>query len=67
MRPIPDGGAEDFKVYQQDKVLHPGTVAIQDVFSVDEAHNKTMKIERLQGRALPFKGVAERISGNTRA
>ena len=42
-------------------------VAFQDVFSVDEAQNKAMKIERLQRRALPFKGAAERASSNTRS
>jgi len=33
-------------------------VIFHDVFSVDEAHNKAMKIKRLQNRALPFKTVA---------
>ena len=42
-------------------------MTIQDVFSVDEVQNKAMKIERLQSRALPFKGAAERISDNTKA
>jgi len=42
-------------------------VGIQDLFSVDEARNKAMKIERLQSRVLPFKGAAERTSDNTRA
>jgi len=28
-------------------------VALHDVFSIDESHNKTMKIERLQSRAPP--------------
>ena len=37
-------------------------VAIQDVFSANEAHNKAIKIERLQSRALPFKGAAKRTS-----
>ena len=41
-------------------------VALQDVFSVDEAQNKVMKIEKLQNRALPLKGVAERTSSDTR-
>ena len=30
------------------------SIAIQDVFSVDEARNKAMKIERLRSRAPPF-------------
>jgi len=30
-------------------------VALHDVFSVDEAHNKAMKIERLQSRAPLFR------------
>jgi len=42
-------------------------VALQDVFSVDEAQNKAMKIERLHNKTLPFKRAAERTSGNTRA
>ena len=41
-------------------------LSIQDVFSVDEAQNKAMKIERLQGRILPFNGAAEKASGCTR-
>ena len=40
-------------------------VALQDVFSIDKAENKVMKIERLHSRALPFKGATERTSGNT--
>jgi len=44
---------------QEHMILH-------DVFSVDEAHNKTMKIEMLQNRASPFKSVAEKTSSNTR-
>ena len=42
-------------------------MALQDVFSIDKAKNKVMKIERLQSRTLPFKGAAERTSDNTRA
>ena len=30
-------------------------VILNDVFFMDEAHNKTMKIERLQSRAPPFR------------
>jgi len=41
-------------------------VAIQDVFSADEAQNKAMKIERLQNRALSFKGALEKTSGGSR-
>jgi len=41
-------------------------VIIHDVFFVDEAQNKTMKNERLQSRASPFKSVAEKASGNTK-
>ena len=42
-------------------------VALQNMFSVDKAHNKTMNIERLQRRVLPFKRTTERTSSNTRA
>jgi len=42
-------------------------VALQDVFSVDEAQNKVMKIERLQSRVLPFEGATKRTFDNTRA
>ena len=41
-------------------------MAIQDVFYVDEAQNKGMKIERLQSRTLPFKGNTEKASDNIR-
>ena len=41
-------------------------VILHDVFSVDEAHNKTIKIERLKSRALPFKSVAEKTSSSIR-
>jgi len=37
------------------------------VFSVDEAHNKAMKVKRLQSRAIPFKSTAERTSGGIKA
>jgi len=30
-------------------------VILHDVFSIDEAHNKALKIERLQSRAPPFR------------
>jgi len=30
-------------------------VILYDVFSVDEAHNKALKIERLQSRTPPFR------------
>jgi len=30
-------------------------VILHDVFSVDEPHNKALKIERLQNRASPFR------------
>jgi len=36
------------------------------MFFVDEAHNKTIKIERLQNRALPIKSVGEKTSSSTR-
>ena len=39
-------------------------MAFQDMFSVNEAQNKVMRIERLQSRALPFKGAAEKTSGS---
>jgi len=42
-------------------------VALQNMFSVDKAYNKTMNIERLQRRVLPFKRTTERTSSNTRA
>ena len=41
-------------------------VILYDVFSINKAHNKVMKIERLQSRASPFKSVAEKTSSNTR-
>jgi len=41
-------------------------VILHDVFSVDEAHNKTIKIERLKSKALPFKSVAEKTSSSIR-
>jgi len=41
-------------------------VALQDMFSVIEAQNKAMKIERLHNRDLPFKGAAERTFDNIR-
>ena len=41
-------------------------VILHDVFSIDKAHNKALKIERLQSRAAPFKSVAEKTSSNTR-
>jgi len=37
-------------------------IILHDVFSVDEAHNKAMKIERLRSRTLPLKSVAEKTS-----
>jgi len=48
------------------KYLIQEHVILHDVFSVDEAHNKVMRIERLQSRASPFKSVAEKTSDNTR-
>jgi len=42
-------------------------VIFHDVFSVDEAYNKAMKIERLQNKASPFKSIAEKTSSNIRA
>ena len=41
-------------------------VILYDVFSVNEAHNKVMKIERLKIRALSFKSVAEKTFNNKR-
>jgi len=41
-------------------------VILHDVFSIDKAHNKAIKIERLQSRAAPFKSVVEKTSSNTR-
>jgi len=38
-------------------------VTLQDLYSVDKAQNKTMKVERLQNKALPFKNTAERTFG----
>ena len=40
-------------------------VILRDVFSVDEAQHKFIKIEKLQNRASTFKSVAEKTS-NTR-
>jgi len=37
------------------KYLIQECVILHDVFSIYEAHNKAMKIERLQNRAPPFK------------
>jgi len=36
-------------------------VILHDVFSVDEAHNKAMKFERLQNRGSLFKSIAENL------
>jgi len=30
-------------------------VIFHDIFSIDETHNKALKFERLQSRALPFR------------
>jgi len=37
-------------------------VILHNVFSVDEAHNKAMKIERLQSKILPLKSIAKKTS-----
>jgi len=37
-------------------------VILHDMFSINEAHNKTMKIERLQNTASTFKSVAGKTS-----
>jgi len=39
-------------------------VILHDVLIVDEAHNKAMKIKRLQNRASPFKSVTEKTSSS---
>ena len=41
-------------------------VILHDMFFVDDAHNKGMKIERLQSRASPFKNVEKKTSNNIR-
>jgi len=41
-------------------------VILHDVFSINEAHNKAMKIERLQSRVVPLKSTVEKISGGTK-
>jgi len=41
-------------------------MALQDLYSIDEAQNKAMKVERLQNKALPFKNAIEKIIGGTR-
>ena len=41
-------------------------VALQDLYSVDEAHNKVIKVERLQNKALPFKNAAKKTSSGTK-
>jgi len=41
-------------------------VDLQDLYSVDEAQNKAMKVERLQNKTLPFKNATERTSDGTR-
>ena len=48
------------------KYLIQEHVILHDVFSVDETHNKAMKIERLQNKALPFKSVVEKTSSSAR-
>jgi len=56
MRSIHDGRAISGKKDISDlKYLFQERVILHDVFSIDEAHNKAMKIERLQNRASPFK------------
>ena len=40
-------------------------VNLHDVLSVDEAHNKAMKIEKLLNRVSPFKSVAKKTSSIT--
>jgi len=40
-------------------------VTLQDLYSIDEAQNKTMKVVRLQNKALPFKNTSKRTSGGT--
>jgi len=40
-------------------------VALQDLYSVDEAQNKAMKVERLQNKALSFMNAVERTSDDT--
>jgi len=41
-------------------------VILHDVFSVDEAYKKVMKIKRLQNKDLPFKSIAKKTSNSTR-
>ena len=41
-------------------------VDLQDLYSIDEAQNKALKVERLQNKALPFRNATERTSGGTR-
>ena len=39
------------------KYLIQKRVTLQDVYSVDEAQNKAMKVERLQNKTLSFKNT----------
>ena len=39
---------------------------LHNIFSIDEVHNKAIKIERLQNRASPFKSVAKKTWGSIR-
>ena len=41
-------------------------VALQDLYFIDEAQNKAMKVERLQNKTLPFKNAVERTSSGIR-
>jgi len=41
-------------------------VVFQNLYSVDEAENKAMKVKRLQNNALSFKNSAERTFNDTR-
>jgi len=66
MQPIHHGWTSSCKVHSGLKYLIQECMILHDVFSVDEAHNKAIKIERLQNRTLPLKSAAERASSSTR-
>jgi len=49
------------------KYLIQERMDLQDLYCIDEAQSKAMKVERLQNKALPFKNTEERTSGGTGA
>jgi len=47
------------------KYLIQERVILHDVFSIDEAHNKALKIERLQSKAPPFRCPAPTVEATS--